>query len=70
MLRGLPHNVTTEMDLVRWRLATRIRADTDAANLIRRTPAAELAGRYRTGTLPPVVQRGLEAFLDRYGRHG
>ena len=36
--------------------------------MIRRTPSsAELADRYRTGTLPPVVQRGLEEFLDRYG---
>ena len=67
VLRGLPHNVTTEMDLDLWRLATRIRADADAANVIRRIPAAELAGRYRTQTLPPVVQRGLEEFLDRYG---
>jgi pyruvate,water dikinase len=67
VLRGLPHNVTTEMDLALWRLATRIRADTDAAKVIRRIPAAELAGRYRTQTLPPVVQRGLEEFLDRYG---
>jgi phosphohistidine swiveling domain-containing protein len=67
VLRGLPHNVTTEMDLDLWRLATRIRADTDAANAILRTPAAELAGRYRKGTLLPVVQRGLEEFLDRYG---
>jgi phosphohistidine swiveling domain-containing protein len=67
VLRGLPHNVTTEMDLAVWRLATRIRADTDAAEVIRRIPPAELAGRYRTQTLPPVVQRGLEEFLDRYG---
>jgi phosphohistidine swiveling domain-containing protein len=67
VLRGLPHNVTTEMDLALWRLATRIRADTDAAEVLRRIPAAELAGRYRTRTLPPVVQRGLEEFLDRYG---
>jgi rifampicin phosphotransferase len=67
VLRGLPHNVTTEMDLALWRLATRIRADTDAAKVIRGTPAAELAGRYRARTLPPVVQRGLEGFLDRYG---
>jgi len=67
VLRGLPHNVTTEMDLALWRLATRIRADPDAAKVIRRIPPAELAGRYRTQTLPPVVQRGLEEFLDRYG---
>ena len=55
------------MDLALWRLATRIHADTDAAEVIRRIPAAELAGRYRAQTLPPVAQRGLAEFLDRYG---
>jgi pyruvate,water dikinase len=67
VLRGLPHNVTTEMDLALWRLATRIRADSDAATVVQRIPAADLTGRYRARTLPPVVQRGLEEFLDRYG---
>jgi pyruvate,water dikinase len=67
VLQGLPHNVTTEMDLALWGLATRIRADTDAAEVIGRLPAAELAGRYRARTLPPAAQRGLEGFLDRYG---
>ncbi len=67
VLRGLPHNVTTEMDLELWRLATRVRADAEAAELIRNAAATELADRYRGGTLPPVVQRELRRFLDRYG---
>jgi rifampicin phosphotransferase len=67
VLRGLPNNVTTEMDLDLWHLAARIRGDDDAAKLIRREPAAELAGAYRRGSLPTVVQRGLTEFLDRYG---
>jgi pyruvate,water dikinase len=67
VLRGLPNNVTTEMDLDLWHLATRIRADADAATLIGQAPAAELAGAYRRGALPTVIQRGLTEFLDRYG---
>ncbi len=67
VLRGLPNNVTTEMDLDLWRLATLVRADADAAELVPRAPAGELAERYRAGALPPVLQRGLAAFLDRYG---
>ncbi|MGY1637804.1 PEP/pyruvate-binding domain-containing protein [Geodermatophilus sp. SYSU D00742] len=67
VLRGLPHNVTTEMDLQLWRLATRVRADADAAAAVRGRSPAELAGRHRAGTLPPVLQDGLRAFLDRYG---
>ncbi|MEV7006164.1 PEP/pyruvate-binding domain-containing protein [Streptosporangium sp. NPDC051022] len=67
VLRGLPHNVTTEMDLALWRLATRIRTDADAAALLLGTPAAELAGRFGDGSLPETVQRGLREFLSVYG---
>ena len=44
VLRGLPHNVTTEMDLELWRLARLVRADADAAATLRDTPPAQLAG--------------------------
>ena len=67
VLRGLPHNVTTEMDLGLWSLATAVRADGEAAEAVRRESAPELADRYRTGTLPEVLQQGLREFLDRYG---
>lgn len=65
--RGLPHNVTTEMDLLLWSLATRIAADADAARLVRTEAPAELARRFHAGTLPTVVQDGLGEFLRRYG---
>jgi pyruvate,water dikinase len=67
VLRGLPHNVTTEMDLELWSMATAIRADDDAAAAVGLESPAELAERYRTGTLPPVLRDRLQAFLDRYG---
>ncbi|MFD8557635.1 PEP/pyruvate-binding domain-containing protein [Streptosporangium canum] len=67
VLRGLPHNVTTEMDLALWHLATRIRADREAVSLLLGTPAAELADRFGDGTLPGVVDRGLKEFLAVYG---
>ncbi|WP_436759227.1 PEP/pyruvate-binding domain-containing protein [Streptosporangium sp. V21-05] len=67
VLRGLPHNVTTEMDLALWRLATRVREDSESASLLLGTPAAELAERFRAGSLPGVAQRGLADFLSVYG---
>ena len=67
VLRGLPHNVTTEMDLSLWKLAGEIRQDTDAARLFLEQPAAELARRFHAGSLPASAQRGLEDFLSRYG---
>ncbi|MEU0481466.1 PEP/pyruvate-binding domain-containing protein [Streptosporangium sp. NPDC006013] len=67
VLRGLPHNVTTEMDLALWRLAARIREDGEAASLLLGTPAAELAERFHAGTLPDVLGDGLADFLSGYG---
>jgi pyruvate,water dikinase len=67
VLRGLPHNVTTEMDLDLWRLATVVRADGQAAAALGRESAPALADRYRAGALPVALQEGLHGFLDRHG---
>ncbi|PZG22520.1 PEP/pyruvate-binding domain-containing protein [Nonomuraea aridisoli] len=65
VLRSVPHNPTTEMDLALWDLATRIEPEP-----FRELPVAELARRYREGRLPPAAQRGVAAFLDAYGHRG
>jgi phosphohistidine swiveling domain-containing protein len=67
VLRGLPHNVTTEMDLELWALAASIRAKPESAAVLAESALPELARRYRSGGLPAAVQAGLEAFLGRYG---
>ena len=67
VLRGLPHNVTTDMDLALWDLAARIRADGGAAAVLRGPSTDELAERFQRGALPAVAQRGLTDFLARYG---
>ena len=72
VLRGLPHNVTTEMDLALWQLAEAIRADDGAAAVFEGAGSdadavPELARRYRARELPAVVQSGLAGFLGRYG---
>jgi rifampicin phosphotransferase len=67
VLRAMPHNVTTEMDLELWDLAQTIRADTAAAGEFLGAAPAELAARYRAGTLAGTTQRGLAAFLRKYG---
>ena len=67
VLRSLPHNVTTEMDLGLWRLAVRARRDPASAAAFAGTPPAELAVAYAAGELPHVLQLGLARFLDRYG---
>ncbi len=79
ILRSLPHNSTTEMDLELWALAERLRADPASVAALRDPDAQEgasgavgahpgaLAERFRAGTLPPVLQDGLGDFLRRYG---
>lgn len=67
ILRGLPNNVTTEMDLELWQLATEIQADAGARRMFADQPLEVLAQRFSAGELPPAVQSGLGRFLERYG---
>lgn len=70
VLRGLPHNPTTEMDLELWALASLIQADALAAQVVCETPPEQLARQYREGILPPTLQLGLAEFLHAYGHRG
>lgn len=67
VLRGLPHNVTTEMDLELWRTATSIREDPESVCALTGEDPQMLAGRYADGSLPAVCQGALRGFLARYG---
>ncbi|MCU0502231.1 MAG: PEP-utilizing enzyme [Anaerolineae bacterium] len=70
--RGLPHNVTTEMDLALWDVAQRLQREVDPAARAHFAAAApsDLAAEYLAGTLPPVAQSALAGFLARYGFRG
>jgi rifampicin phosphotransferase len=70
VLRGLPHNPTTEMDLALWALAREVRANPDVARAVRETPPERLAQEYRSDTLLPELQAGLAGFLHAYGHRG
>nr|WP_217500760.1 PEP/pyruvate-binding domain-containing protein [Arthrobacter sp. C9C5] len=72
VLRGLPNNVTTEMDLALWRLASAIGADAGAAAVFDgagfdEAVVPDLVRRYRARALPAVVQSGIAGFLGCYG---
>jgi rifampicin phosphotransferase len=70
VLRGLPHNPTTQMDLALWALAQEVRADPAAARTVREVPPEQLARDYRSGDLPPTLQTSLAEFLSTYGHRG
>src|SRR5215207_1161251 len=67
ILRGLPHNITTEMDLQLWELTEQIRNDEASRRAFTDLPVPDLLQRYRERALPPVAQRGLQGFLRRFG---
>lgn len=63
-LRGIPHNITTQMDLELWSVA---QAAEPHRELLLGTEPDELADRYHRGVLPEF---GLTAFLAAYGIRG
>jgi rifampicin phosphotransferase len=67
VLRGLPHNPTTEMDLALWSIARAAREDAASRDALSARSPAELSAQYRAGALPPVLQREMTSFLALYG---
>jgi phosphohistidine swiveling domain-containing protein len=68
--RGLPNNVTTEMDLVLWDTAKQIQADAESKAHFAASAARELARQYLNGTLPSAAQQVIVRFLEKYGMRG
>jgi len=67
VLRGVPSNPTTEMNLALWALAKQVQADPATTHLVQDTPPIRLAEDYHNGSLPPLLQHGLANFLATYG---
>lgn len=70
VLRSLPYNPTTEMDLALWDVAQTIAAEQDAALFLLAHTPEQLCAEYRQHSLPPVVQEKLADFLRLYGHRG
>ncbi|MBP7964436.1 MAG: hypothetical protein KA003_20805 [Caldilineaceae bacterium] len=68
--RGLPYNVTTEMDLALWTVAQIVQADPASAARMGQGAAPDLAADYLAGRLPYPAQAALAGFMDRYGMRG
>jgi pyruvate,water dikinase len=65
--RALPHNPTTEMNLRLWSLSRAVRRDSASHAALQLQSPTALAEAFAARTLPPVLQRGLAAFLAQYG---
>jgi pyruvate,water dikinase len=68
--RGLPHNVTTEMDLALWETAKAVRSDAASCDRFQSASPAGLARAYTDRSLPPAAQAALDDFMGRYGMRG
>lgn len=68
--RGLPHNVTTEMDLALWATARAIKADPASTARFAQADAASLAADFLARRLPATAQTAIADFLERYGMRG
>ena len=70
LTRGLPHNVTTEMDLALWQTAQTIRAEVSTATYFNETEMPTLIAAYRHGRLPASIQTAIANFMTKYGARG
>jgi pyruvate,water dikinase len=70
MTRGVPHNVTTEMDLALWETAKRIKSDEATSLYFHQTGPEALAADYLAGRLPERIQTSITDFMQRYGMRG
>ncbi|WP_375764772.1 phosphoenolpyruvate synthase [Archangium gephyra] len=68
--RGLPGNVTTEMDLAVGDLTDRVRPYPALAELLRSRPATEALAAARDVEGGPAFLEAWRAFLERYGMRG
>jgi phosphohistidine swiveling domain-containing protein len=70
LMRALPYNVTTEMDLSLWRTAESIRQDAESRASFAENAPRLLAADYQAGDLPPVAQSAIDGFMRAYGMRG
>ena len=70
LTRGLPHNVTTQMDLQLWETALAIKSDKKAAEYFNSADTETLVSEFRRGKLPAAAQNAITEFLSHYGIRG
>lgn len=68
--RGLPNNVTTEMDLKLWSVARQIQSDKESLEHFKSMDASELATGLLQETLPDVAQCAVSLFITEFGMRG
>ena len=68
--RGLPNNVTTEMDLELWEISRQIKSDEKAIVQFTALDTGQLAEQYAAGQIAETVQTAIDGFMETYGMRG
>jgi rifampicin phosphotransferase len=67
LMRSLPNNVTTEMDLKLWELVQPLRDDPAASLWLLTTPLEDVLWAYEQRSLPAPALQACDRFLEQYG---
>lgn len=67
LVRSLPGNVTTEMDLRLWATAQKIRSDKASYEYMSSQPVETQVAAFKREEMPQIAQQAISRFLDRYG---
>ncbi len=70
LLRGLPNDVMTEMDLELWHIVELIKSDPPSLEALSTARIEALVKSFTRGKLPNVMQEAVGRFLERYGMTG
>jgi phosphohistidine swiveling domain-containing protein len=70
VMRALPGNVTSEMDLALWATAVEIREDPESQRAIQSSDRSKLESDYKAGSLPPIARDAIARFVALYGMRG
>jgi len=68
--RGMPNNVTTQMDLALWHTTQEIGIEPANHQWMRQYTHEDLASQYLSGQLPDGIARPIAEFLTQYGMRG
>ncbi|MHB0965089.1 MAG: PEP/pyruvate-binding domain-containing protein [Bellilinea sp.] len=68
--RGVPHNPTTEMDLILWQTAQGIQRDASLLQYFQSRTPEELGHAWKDGTFISGAKAVLQPFIDLYGGRG
>lgn len=70
MVRGIPNNPTTEMDLALWDVSQAIRRDPAACQEFQAYPISALVQRYQSGQISASMRQIIDPFIAKYGGRG